>query len=87
MRQLAITFHAPPVSDRSRQRQQIIRLLSNGGDYTRREIAAAVGIEICTACARLAELMRDGMVGEREKRLCIIYPNNAVKTYAMKFHQ
>lgn len=56
----------------NRQASQILQWLQEGKDYSRREIARGMGLELSSVCGRVNELMSVGLLEEAPKRRCSI---------------
>lgn len=55
-----------------KQAQTILRGLEDGKDYSRREIARSLGMELSSVCGRVNELLQIGLLEEAPKRRCTI---------------
>jgi len=64
------------------QKKRVYALLLDRGKMTRRQIAENLNIEITAACARVKELMNDGMIIDLNEE--ILNPKTKVKNNLVK---
>lgn len=55
-----------------KQAETILKNLKEGKDYSRREIARELGMELSSVCGRVNELLQVGLLEEAPKRRCSV---------------